>query len=371
MRKSIQIMFAAMMAVTGYAQTGLKNVIGDDCLIGVAVNVCQSSGADTAATRVVRKHFNSLVAENCMKAEAVQPMEGIFYFRDADQFVANAEENGAAPIGHCLVWHSQAAQWMFSMADGRPASRELLIERMRQHIVALVGRYRGRVKGWDVVNEAFNDDGTMRRSPWHDIIGPDFIELAFRFANEADPDAELYYNDYSMAGAAKREAVCRMVRDFKKKGVRIDAVGMQSHNGLTWPDLGSYEVTIDSLAACGVKVMISELDINMLPQPAGFGGAEVSQNYEYDKTMNPYADGLTDEMAAQVEARWMELFGIYRRHRHQISRICFWGVGDGDSWLNNWPIKGRTAYPLLFDRQYKEKPVVKRIMDLYRQSDRH
>jgi endo-1,4-beta-xylanase len=216
-----------------------------------------------------------------------------------------------------------------------------------------------------VVNEAIEDDGSFRKSPYYNLLGEEFIEIAFRTAHEADPDAELYYNDYSMAGQAKREAVCRLVKKLKEKGLRIDGVGMQSHNGLDYPNLAEYEKSIDAFAACGVKVMITELDLNVLPNPQGFSGADIAQNFELQQKYNPYVDGLPAAKAKEVEKRWMELFNIYYKHRHQISRINLWGVSDGGSWLNGWPVKGRTNYPLLFDRQYKEKPVINEIIKLY------
>ena len=346
---------------------GLKETVGRHCLVGVAVNDAQMSGADPVIDRILKKHFNALVAENCMKAETIQPREGHYCFEAADRLMDYAEQNDMTVTGHCLVWHSQSAAWMFTDSVGRPASRDLLIERMRTHIHTLVGRYRGRIKGWDVVNEAIEDDGTLRHSPWMEIIGPGYIELAFRFAHEADPDAELYYNDYSMANPARRKAVCDMVARLRTAGCRIDAVGMQSHNGLDWPDLAEYEKSIDAFAACGVKVMITELDINMLPAPDSFGGAEVGQNFEYDARLNPYTGGLPRDVSRKIDARWPELFRIYRRHSRHISRICMWGVTDGDSWLNSWPVKGRTAYPLLFGRDGCEKDVVSKINRMYRE----
>ena len=169
-----------------------------------------------------------------------------------------------------------------------------------------------------------------------------------------------------MWGQAKREAVCRLVRNLKAKGLRIDGVGMQSHNGLDYPNLDEYEKSIDAFAACGVKVMITELDVNVLPNPQGFGGADIAQNYELQQKYNPYTDGLPAAKQKELDDRWLALFNIYYKHRHQISRINLWGISDGGSWLNGWPIKGRTNYPLLFDRQYKAKAVVQRIIDLYK-----
>lgn len=347
---------------------GLKDVLGKYFLVGTALNTEQTGvAADSVAVSTIEKHFNSIVAENCMKPDGLQPQEGKFRWRKADRFVKFGEDRGMTVIGHVLVWHSQTPDWFFKDSLGNPASRELLIERMRTHIHTVVGRYKGRIKGWDVVNEAIEDDGTYRQSPWYKIIGPEYIELAFRFAHEADPDAELYYNDFAMSAPAKRETVCRIIKELKEKGVRIDAVGMQSHNGLSWPSMEEYEKSIDAFAAQGVSVMISELDMNVLPTPKSFGGAEVSQKFEYSDQLDPYKNGLPNDVAQRINQRWVEFYQLYKRHAHQISRVCVWGVSDAQSWMNNWPITGRTAYPLLFDRQYKEKPMVKDIIEIYKQ----
>ena len=348
-----------------HAQT-LKEAIGKYCLIGSSLNQWQSDGQDTPATEIVRRHFNAAVAENCMKSECLQPAEGIFDFRTADKFVKYCEDNRLTAIGHCLVWHSQAPNWLFIDSYGNPASRDVLISRIKKHISTVVGHYKGRIHGWDVVNEAIEDDGSYRKSPLYNIIGEDFIEIAFRAAHEADPDAELYYNDFSMAKPGKREAVCRLVKRLKEKGVRIDAVGMQSHNGMDYPDLTVYEKSIEAIAACGVKVMITELDLNVLPNPKQFGGASVEQRFKYEKELNPYTDGLPKDKAKEVQARFMDFFKLYYKHRDKISRINLWGISDGNSWLNGWPVRGRTNYPLLFDRQYQPKPIVEEIIKLYK-----
>ena len=260
----------AMLALANVAvaQEGLKDAIGKYCLIGAAVNQWQSDGQVPEADAVLAKHFNCVVAENCMKPEVLAPAEGIFDFRVADKFVNYAQQLGLKVNGHCLVWHSQAPDWWFTNGyTASPASKEVLKERLIKHIKTVVGHFKGQVFGWDVVNEAIMDDGSFRKSPYYNLLGEEFIEIAFRAAHEADPDAELYYNDYSMSGVAKREAVCRLVKNLKAKGIRIDGVGMQSHNGLDYPNLEEYEKSIDAFAACDVKVMITELDINVLPNP--------------------------------------------------------------------------------------------------------
>lgn len=370
MKKIMIAALAALLQTAASQAQGLKDVIGRDLLIGAAVNTRQASGNMPEVDAVVSAHFNSVVAENCMKSALIQPEEGKFRFGAADSLVAFADRYGLKLIGHCLVWHSQAPKWFFTGDDGQPVSRDVLIARMTNHIKTLVTRYKGKVHGWDVVNEAIEDDGSFRKSPFYNIIGEDFIEIAFRAAHEADPDAELYYNDYSMAGQAKREAVCRLVNGLKAKGLRIDAVGMQSHCGLVYPRLADYEASIDAFAACGVKVMMTELDVNVLPDPKGFAGAAaIDQNFEYRKQLNPYTESLPDSVYREFEQRYLDLFDIYSRHRHQISRITLWGISDRESWLNDFPVFGRTNYPLLFDRQYRAKPVVKKLMELWEKGE--
>lgn len=355
-----------VVATLTSAQT-LKESVGKYCLIGAALNHHQSDGHDNAATEVMRKHFNAAVAENCMKPESLQPVEGKFNFATADRFVGYCESNGLVPIGHCLMWHSQIPHWFFIDDEGREVSRDVLISRIESHVRTVVSHFKGKIHGWDVVNEAIEDDGSWRKSPFYKIIGDEFIDIAFKAAHEADPDVELYYNDYSLANPRKRDTVCKLVQRLKEKGLRIDAIGMQSHQGLSYPSLSDYEASIETFAAQGVKVMVTELDINVLPNPRHFGGAEISQNFEYMNEMNPYKDGLPAEKAQELHDRYMDLFRLYYKHRDKITRINLWGISDANSWLNDWPMRGRTNYPLLFDRQYKEKTVVGEIVRLFAQ----
>lgn len=365
--RKLACLLALSLSVTPLiAQDGLKDTMGKYCLIGTSLNQWQSDGQDAAATAVVKKHFNCATAENCMKMEVLQPAEGLFDFRVADKFVAYCRQNGLKIIGHNLCWHSQAPEWLFTDSWGRSVSKEVLKSRLEKHIATVVGHYKGQVHGWDVVNEAIEDDGSWRQSPLYKILGEEFIEICFRAAHEADPEAELYYNDYSMSKPGKREAVCRLVKSLKAKGLRIDGVGMQSHNGMDYPDLTEYEKSIDAFAATGVKVMITELDLNVLPNPEGFGGADINQSFELQQKYNPYSAGLPKDVAKKVDDRWMQFFSIYKRHSSQISRVTLWGISDANSWLNDFPVRGRTNYGLLFDRCYGEKPVVKSIINLYK-----
>ena len=347
------------------AQT-MRDVLGKHFLIGAAVNTNVVYGIDARGAQVVKNNFNAIVAENCMKGEAIHPEEDRYNWTDADRTLEFAKMNNLRLTGHCLVWHSQQPRWMFVDKEGKKVTRAMLIDRMYHHITTVVRHFKGQIIGWDVVNESVNDDGTMRHTPYYDIIGPDYIELAFRFAHEADPDAELYLNDYSTANPKKRATYCRIIRELKAKGIRIDAMGMQSHNGLDYPDLKEWEASIDSFAACGVKVMLTEFDLNVLPSPERFGGAEVSQNFNYKDKLDPYRNGITKEATKRFEQRYIDMFNIIKRHKEQISRVTFWGVDDGTSWLNDFPVHGRTNYPLFFDRNYKAKPIVNKIIKMFK-----
>lgn len=332
----------------------MKEHFKDMFLIGAAIPVRHVNGHDHKADSIVSLHFNSIVAENCMKNALIQPIEGKFYWNDADKFVKYGEDRGMAIIGHALVWHSQLARWFAYDEDGNYVSADKLRERLRNHIYAVVGRYKGKVKGWDVVNEAINDNGTYRKSPFYEILGEEFIPLAFQYAHEADPDAELYINDYSMFLPEKRNAYVKLVNDLKKRGLRIDGIGMQSHIGMDYPNLDEYEKSIVAFASTGCNVMITELDMSALPTVQW--GANVSDNMELKEKYNPYVDGLPEDEAKKWNDRMEKVFALYKKHSDVISRITWWGVDDGMSWKNNFPMHGRTDYPLLFDRSYKMKP---------------
>lgn len=343
---------------------GLKNSIKENYLIGTALNTPQILQEDSLAIKIVQKHFNSIVAENCMKSEVIQPKEGKFDFSLSDKFVEFGEKNNMFIIGHTLIWHSQAPEWFFVDENGNDVSRDVLIERMRKHIYAVVGRYKGRVHAWDVVNETIMEDGTFRDSKLVQIIGKDFVKLAFQFAHEADSDAELYYNDYSMAIPAKRNGVTKMVKELIEAGVRIDGIGMQAHSSITKPDMKEFEKSIVEFSKLGVNVMITELDISVLPFPDLNVGADVAKSYEFKKELNPYPNSLPDSINNQLRDRYVEFFKLFNKHSDKLTRVTLWGVHDKQTWRNYWPIAGRTDYPLLFDRNRKAKSAVQAIINL-------
>lgn len=343
-------------------ELSLRDAFAGKFYIGTALNARQISGRDSAALKVVKEQFNAIVAENCMKSAEIQPMEGEFDFSLADQFVDFGEQNNLFVTGHCLVWHSQAPRWFFTDSAGNDVSREVMIERMKNHIYTVVGRYKGRIKGWDVVNEAIMEDGSLRKSKFYQIVGEDFIKLAFQFAHEADSEAELYYNDYNEWYPGKRDSIVQMIRSLKADGIRIDGIGMQGHVGMDGPSLEDYEAAIVAYANEGVNVMITELDLSALPNRRRNIGADIATNFEYQKELNPYVEGLPDSVSVAWNNRMNGFFNLFLKHSDKISRVTAWGVSDGDSWKNNWPVRGRTDYPLLFDRNYQPKPFLVKIM---------
>jgi len=343
---------------------GLKNAYKGKFFIGTAMNTPQIKGSDTVSLRIIQQHFDAIVAENCMKSGPMQPKEGEFNFELSDQMVEFGVKNNMHITGHCLIWHSQAPRWFFTDSLGNTVTAEVLKERMKNHIYTVVGRFKGKVKGWDVVNEAVNDDGTYRNSKFYQILGEDFIKYAFQFAHEADPDCELYYNDYSEAIPAKRDGIARLVRNLKDQGIRIDAVGMQCHVGLDYPSLEDYEKAIQAYAAQGVKVMVTEMDVSVLPTPEWGRGADIATNVAYQEKLNPYTQGLPDSARIALDQRYADFFKLFLKYDEAFTRVTIWGVSDKFSWKNGFPVRGRTDYPLLFDRNYQPKSVVPLLIKL-------
>jgi endo-1,4-beta-xylanase len=355
---------------TAPSSTGLKDAFRGAFLVGTALSPRQFEGRDTASVALVAREFNASTPENVLKWERVHPQPDRYDFAPSDAYVAFAEQHGMFVIGHTLVWHSQTPRWVFENAQGQPLTRDELLARMKDHITTVVGRYKGRIKGWDVVNEALNEDGTLRESPWMRIIGPDYLAKAFQFAHEADPAAELYYNDYNLDYPAKRDGVIRLVKSLQAAGLPIHAVGTQEHLKLTTPSVALVDSSIRMIAATGVKVNVTELDIDMLPAATRNATADVSLRAGAAPSLDPYKAGLPDSMEQALARRYEDLFRVYIANRDAIDRVTFWGVADGDSWLNGWPVPGRTNYPLLFDREYKPKLAYQRVKALARDVSR-
>jgi endo-1,4-beta-xylanase len=355
----LAVLVVASVASCSTGQPVLKDVYANDFLIGGALNDNVVNGNDPKAAAIAEKHFSTITAENVMKWVHIHPEPNKYAFAATDRFVEFGEKNNMFIIGHTLVWHWQTPKWVFEDEAGKPLTREALLARMKDHITTIVGHYKGRVKGWDVVNEILDDEGNLRRTKWLEIIGEDYIAKAFEYAHEADPDAELYYNDFSLELPAKRDGCVRLVKNLQSKGVPVHGVGLQAQAWRLPPDypsLKDVEDFINAVSATGVKVMVTEMCIDVLPSALDQMGADLKLRANLQEEFNPYPDGLPDHMQKKLADRYAELFSLYRKHADKISRVTLWGVYDKTSWLNNWPIRGRTNYPLLFDRDYKPKP---------------
>ena len=293
--------------------------------------------ASSERQALVERHFDSLTAENVMKMAWMQPAPGRFLFEHADALLDYAERNGLLLHGHVLLWHSQAPSWMNEFSG----SREEFVAMMEAHIRTVAGRYAGRVASWDVVNEAFGDETPTgwRSTIWHDNIGPEYVELAFRAAREADGHADLYYLDYGISGAggpAKLDRVLEMVDDFQRRGVPIHGLGFQMHIDTERPTLASVRESFARAARRGLKIRISELDISV-----NIGGAHAK---------------LTPELAEVQRRHYEQIARIYREEvpAGQRGGITVWGLTDGDSWIPGF--RQRPDWPLLFDAEFRPKP---------------
>lgn len=361
LRNSLYTIFLlTVFALPGIAREAvLKDVFKKHFYVGTALNDQICEGKNPAAAAIATRQFNAVTPENELKWERVHPEMGKFDFRASDRFVDFAKKNNMLIIGHVLLWHRQTPDWVFEDSPGKLTDRETLLKRLHEHIFTVAGHYKGRIHGWDVVNEAVNDDGSMRQSKWFKIIGDDYIEKAFQWAHEAAPDAELYYNDYNMWKPGKRRTVAKMVRRLQEKGIRIDGIGMQGHWSWNYLSNEELDASIEDYSALGVQVDITELDIAVLPRKWNLTDMDISASVEInevDKELDPYTEGFPVEMQQKLAERYAGLFRVFVKHRDKIGRVTFWGVYDGMSWLNGWPIRGRTSYPLIFDRNYHAKP---------------
>ena len=345
--------FILLVPAAAQQDVALKDLMPKRMVVGVAISQRQFDGTDTAAVEIITKQFNQISPENALKFQPTQPAADRYTFEAADRYVQFGLERHMQVVGHNLVWHSQTGAWVFEGADGKPADRDTLLARMREHIRTVVGRYKGKIHGWDVVNEAIDEDGSIRKSPWQVGIGDDYVAKAFEFAHEADPDAELYYNDFNLEKPAKRAGVIKLVKDLQARKLRIDGIGNQGHWRLDTPTIGEIDMALVELHATGLKVMYTELDINLLPNTARGADPAVA---------NPYANGLPDDVQQQLARRYADVFRVFLKHSDAVTRVTFWGLSDADSWLN----RGRMNYPLLWDRQRQPKPAFNAVVDVLR-----
>lgn len=352
--------------------TNLKDAYKNIFLIGCALNEDIFTGKDKISQEIIVQQFNSITPENCMKAEVINPQPGVYNFDPADNYVAFGKKNKMFIIGHTLVWHNQTPAWFFTNKNGNPNTREEQIEQLRSYIQTVAGRYVGKVDAWDVVNEVIDNDGSYRPTTWVKGIGngDDLVKMAFKFASEYAPNTELYYNDFNAWRPEKRDGIVRMIKMLQKAGIRIDGVGMQSHWGLNYPKTKYIEDAIDAYAALGIKVMITELDIDVLPLTkegqiiGNIMSHEQFQLEEFKNFLDPYQKELPDAQQKELTNRYAELFNIFYNKRDKIARVTLWGLHDGMSWKNNYPIPNRTNYPLLYNRDKKPKPAFEAVLNI-------
>ena len=376
-KKSLIIIPAVLIcslisAVTVKAQA-LKDVYKDAFLIGASINPTITQPRSKQMMDTVLKHFNSITIENNMKAAVINPRPGEYNWGPADQYVEFGEKNNMWILGHTLVWHQQTPEWYFTNAEGKPNTKEQQLERLRSHIEAVAGRYKGHINAWDVVHEQFAEDGSYRQSNWIKAVGSGdtLMKYAFKYAAQYAPNTKLYYNEYNAWRPEKRDGIVRMVKMLQKEGIRIDGVGLQGHWGLNYPKNQYIEDAINAYSALGIEVNITELDIDVLPLSREGQLTGWTQNPdrqlqlpEFKSYLDPYRDGLPDDVQQQLAKRYAEIFEIFYKHREQIGRVTFWGIQDGQSWKNGSPIPGRMNYPLLWDRQWKQKPAFTSVINV-------
>lgn len=355
------VLLCALSLNISFSQSpkSLKAVYQEDFLIGTALGVEHILEKNEKANVLIKREFNAITPENIMKSQLIHPSEKSYNFEIADKYVDYGHKNKMYVVGHTLVWHSQLPAFVSKIK-----SSDSLRIFMTEHINTVAGRYAGKMNSWDVVNEALNEDGTMRKSPFLNLLGEGYIKEAFDLAAKADPSAALYYNDYNIEQPAKRKGAIEIIKKLKAGGSKIDGVGIQGHWSINSLNLKDIEESIIEFSQLGVKVAFTELDLTVLPNPWDLRGADVNQRFAEKPELNPYKDSLPDSVQTTLANRYADLFKLFLKHRDKISRVTFWGVDDRHSWLNGFPIRNRTNYPLLFDRDLEPKKAYQAVINL-------
>lgn len=324
----------------------LKGLFAADFKIGAAVNPSTIRTQESLLTH----HFNSITAENEMKFVSVHPEEQTYTFEAADRLVEFAREHGMAMRGHTLVWHNQTSDWLFRDRQGGTVGKDVLLGRVREHIHAVVGRYKNEIYAWDVVNEAIADEGEalLRTSKWTEIAGPDFIAKAFEYAHEADPQALLFYNDYNESNPQKRDKIYTLVQSLLEQGAPIHGIGLQAHWNLFDPSLDEIRAAIEKYASLGLQLQLTELDVSMFR----------FEDRRIDLTEPE--PGMLEQQAERYEA----VFRLLLEYRDVISGVTFWGAADDYTWLDDFPVRGRKNWPFLFDAHHRPKAAFERVAAL-------
>lgn len=358
------MLFSCSSQVKSAPDAALKDVYSDGFLMGAAFNSWNVSERNPETRDLVLRHFNAISPDNELKPESLHPGPDVWNFAPADAFCQFGKDNGMWILGHTLCWHNQTPAFLWTRPDGKPMSKDEIFESVRAYIETVCTHFLGKVDAWDVINEIVSEEGGYRDLGWVHALGADpavvdeFVKHVFRCAEKYAPDTELYYNEFNCWRPSKLAGIVRLVKMLQAEGIRIDGVGIQAHWGLGYPRNEYIDAAIDQLSALGVKVNISELDVDVLPisKDAQVIGRSLQdpmyQQEEFEAFLDPYKDGLPEDVEDRLAARYEELFKIFYAHKDQIARVTFWGVHDGTSWKNDSPIANRTNYPLLFKRDY-------------------
>ena len=364
--KRVLFIYALFSLLSSTHASSLKETFIRKFKIGVAINnQAQLSPSNKVPYSLIQKQFNSLVAENQMKWKSINPKPGIYKFDKVDALIEFAEKNQMQVVGHVLFWHNQTPAWVFQDDQGKTISKAALLKRMRLHIRTLHQRYGDKIQVWDVVNEALEEDGSMRKSPWSEILGPDWVSQAFKIAQEElPPSTQLIYNDYGLYHKKKLNGLSTLIKSLQDQNIRIDAIGVQGHWSLKHPSLGDIDRLFTTIENRGLKIHISELDVDVLPRPKKFsGGAETNEHHDYLKKLDPFRSGLPEKNQIELAQRYSSLFKLFLNHSESIQRVTFWGLNDAVSWKNNFPVPKRVNYPLLFNRNLKPKKAYFQVID--------
>lgn len=321
---------------------GLKDYYKKYFPIGVAVSPFDLTGDNK---KLILTQFNSITSENAMKMGPIHPLESTYNWKTADSVASFARINGLKLRGHCLVWHNQTPKWLFKNDGGERVSKEILLKRLQTHINSVVTRYKKGIYAWDVVNEVIADDSAyFRNSQLYQIAGEDFVEMSFRYAHQADPEAELFYNDYNTEQPTKREKIYRMLKGLLAKGVPIHGIGLQGHWSINNPSRSELEKSIALFSSLGLKIQITELDVSVY---SGNQGGRLTQG-----NASGDAEQFTHEMEEKQLSQYKMIFEVLRKHKDNITGVTFWNLSDKYSWLDN---RGPKNYPLLFDKNLMPK----------------
>lgn len=365
--KKTKLFFSTMVLCAlsfnlSFSQTkiqSLKSVYQEDFLIGTALGTEHILEKNEKANLLIKREFNAITPENIMKSQLIHPAVNIYDFDIADKYVEYGQKNKMYVVGHTLVWHSQLPAFV-----NKIRSADSLRIFMTEHINTVAGRYAGKINSWDVVNEALNEDGTLRKSIFLNKLGEGYIKEAFDLAAKADPNAALYYNDYNIEQPVKRKGAIEIIKKLQATGTKINGVGIQGHWSINNLNLKDIEESIIEFSQLGIKVAFTELDLTVLPNPWDLKGADINQRFAENPAMNPYKNALPDSIQTVLANRYKDIFKIFLKHRDKISRVTFWGVDDSHSWLNGFPIRNRTNYPLLFDRALEPKKAYQAVLNL-------